>query len=51
MPGVNREIFNRLCRERRIWTMGGDRLRVSAHIHTRPRDIELFFATLAESRA
>jgi hypothetical protein len=34
-----------------MWMAGGERLRISAHIHTRPRDIEILFATLAESRA
>jgi isopenicillin-N epimerase len=51
MPGINRDKFGRLCRERKMWMAGGDRLRVSAHIHTRPKDIDMLFATLAESRA
>jgi len=51
MPGINREKFGRLCRERKMWMAGGDRLRVSAHIHTRPKDIDMLFTTLAESRA
>jgi hypothetical protein len=34
-----------------MWMAGGDRLRVSAHIHTRPKDVDMLFATLAESRA
>jgi isopenicillin-N epimerase len=36
------------CRERRIWTAIGERLRISAHVHTRPQDLELFFATADE---
>jgi len=51
MPGINRDKFGRLCRERKMWMAGGDRLRVSAHIHTRPKDVDMLFATLAESRA
>ncbi len=51
LPGINREKFGKLCRERRMWMAGGERLRVSAHIHTRPRDIDMLFSTLAESRA
>ncbi|MDX1480436.1 MAG: aminotransferase class V-fold PLP-dependent enzyme, partial [Woeseiaceae bacterium] len=40
-----------LCDERLIWTTGNPRLRLSSHIHTRPDDIDLFFATLAEAAA
>ncbi|MDX1404010.1 MAG: aminotransferase class V-fold PLP-dependent enzyme [Woeseiaceae bacterium] len=40
-----------LCDERLIWTTKNQRLRLSTHIHTRPEDLELFFATLAESAA
>ena len=51
MPGIDRQQFGRLCRERTMWVGGGDRLRVSAHIHTRQQDIDLLFRTLHESRA
>ena len=37
-----------LCQQRLIWTTGNPRLRMSSHVHTRPADIDLFFATLAE---
>lgn len=37
-----------LCDQRLIWTTGNPRLRISSHVHTRPEDIDLFFATLAE---
>ena len=50
-PGIDRQKFGRLCRERKIWVAGGDRLRVSTHVHTRPRDIDALFAALAEARA
>ena len=43
--------FSALCRERKIWIMQSERFRVSAHIHTRPEDIELLFRTLDEARA
>ncbi|MFN0102712.1 MAG: aminotransferase class V-fold PLP-dependent enzyme [Bryobacteraceae bacterium] len=43
--------FSALCRERRIWIMQSERFRVSAHIHTRPEDIDLLFQTLDEARA
>ncbi len=42
--------FNALCAKKRIWTTGGERMRVATHIHTRPRDIDLFFQTLEEAR-
>ncbi len=35
-----------LCRQRKIWVMQSARLRISSHIHTRPSDIDAFFATL-----
>lgn len=41
MPGVVRVKFGRLCSERKIWVGGGDRMRISAHVHTRPRDIDV----------
>ena len=51
LSGIDRQRFGRLCQERKIWVAGGERLRVSTHIHTRPGDIDALFATLAESRA
>ena len=50
LRGIDREKFGRLCQERKMWMAGGDRLRISTHIHTRPKDIDILFATLAESR-
>lgn len=41
--------FRQACLKRRIWTTGGNPLRVSTHIHTRPEDIDLLFATLKET--
>jgi hypothetical protein len=32
-----------------MWIIGGDKLRVSSHIHTRPSDIELLFSTIEET--
>jgi len=40
-----------LCDERRIWTTGASRLRVSVHVHTRRSDLDRFFETLAEAAA
>lgn len=51
LAGVNRDKFNESCKQRKIWLIGGPRLRVSSHIHTRPSDIDLLFQTLEESRA
>jgi selenocysteine lyase/cysteine desulfurase len=42
--------FTALCAKKRIWIAGGERVRVSTHVHTRPRDSALFFATLEEAR-
>jgi selenocysteine lyase/cysteine desulfurase len=36
------------ARERKIWIYGAERLRLAAHVHTRPRDIEAFFALTDE---
>jgi isopenicillin-N epimerase len=41
--------FNALCKKRRMWIIGGDKLRVSSHIHTRPADIELLFSTIEDT--
>jgi selenocysteine lyase/cysteine desulfurase len=41
--------FNALCKKRRMWIIGGERLRVSSHIHTRPSDIDLLFSTINET--
>jgi selenocysteine lyase/cysteine desulfurase len=42
--------FSALCAKKRIWIAGGERVRVATHIHTRPRDIGLFFDALEEAR-
>ena len=34
--------------ERKIWVYGGDPLRLSTHIHTRPRDLDAFYALADE---
>ncbi len=41
--------LHELCRKKKIWTTGAKRLRLSAHIHTRPSDIDLFFDTMEEA--
>jgi isopenicillin-N epimerase len=41
--------FTALCKKRRMWIIGGERLRVSTHIHTRPSDIDLLFSTIKET--
>lgn len=38
----------RKARERKIWVYGGERLRMSHHVHTRPEDIDAFFALTDE---
>lgn len=40
------------CAERKIWISGGeDSIRISTHIHTRPSDIDAFFAVMDEAAA
>lgn len=34
--------------ERKIWTLRGEKIRVSCHIHTRRRDLNLLFQTIRE---
>ncbi len=38
----------RKARERKIWIYGGERLRLSHHVHTRPEDVDAFFALTDE---
>jgi selenocysteine lyase/cysteine desulfurase len=38
------------CRQKRIWVMQSDHLRISTHIHTRPSDIEAFFDVLSKTK-
>lgn len=38
-----------LCHKRRIWITGGNPLRMSVHIHTRPEDLDAFFDTVRET--
>jgi selenocysteine lyase/cysteine desulfurase len=40
-----------LCRERMIWTTENAHLRISAHVHTRQSDLDLFFAALQQAAA
>jgi len=47
--GKDPKALFQLCRQRKIWTMQSERLRISTHIHTRPSDVEAFFAALAET--
>lgn len=51
LPGVDRKKFNELCAKRKMWIIGGERLRVSCHIHTRRSDLDMLFDTLEQSRA
>ncbi len=39
------------AQRRKMWLLGGERLRLSAHIHTRPSDIATFFALSDEMLA
>lgn len=43
--------FASLCKERRMWTLAGERFRVSTHIHTRPADIDALFQAIVDSKA
>ncbi|MBL8296096.1 MAG: aminotransferase class V-fold PLP-dependent enzyme [Bryobacterales bacterium] len=36
--------------KRKIWVVRGTRLRLSAHIHTRPQDLDAFFAVVKQVR-
>jgi isopenicillin-N epimerase len=36
-------------KQKRIWVLNGQRLRLSTHIHTRPSDIDLFFETVDQA--
>jgi thiamine monophosphate synthase len=40
-----------ICKARNIWAVVNDRTRIAVHIHTRPSDIESFFAALKEAVA
>lgn len=44
--GKKPDAFFEACRKKRIWTTGSATLRVSAHVHTRPSDIDLLFETM-----
>ena len=45
----NPEKLWELCRQKRIWTVQGERVRISTHIHTRPSDIDMFFEIMKEA--
>jgi selenocysteine lyase/cysteine desulfurase len=47
-PGRNMAPLWAKLRERKIWTLVADRLRISTHIHTRPRDLDAYFRTCDE---
>ena len=51
LPEKNLSRLWQLCDERLIWTTENPQLRLSAHIHTRQSDLDLFFDTLAEAAA
>jgi selenocysteine lyase/cysteine desulfurase len=44
--GANLDPMWTALRERKIWTMISERLRISTHIHTRPEDLETFYGVL-----
>jgi len=50
IPPKIHQPFLEECTRRKIWVLRGPRMRVSAHIHTRPQDIDFFFETLEEVR-
>lgn len=41
--------FQELLKKKRVWTTGGRQMRLSAHIHTRRSDIDLYFETIKEA--
>lgn len=47
--GANTKPLWELASKRKIWIYGSDRLRISTHIHTRPQDLEVFYATVDEA--
>lgn len=51
LTGVNLDKFADLCKKRNVWISRGLRMRVSTHIHTRRKDVDLLFETLREARA
>ncbi len=38
-----------LLKKKRIWTTGGQQVRLSSHVHTRKSDIDLYFETVKEA--
>lgn len=42
--GAKTDQLYKQASERKIWVYGGDPLRLSTHIHTRPRDLDAFYA-------
>jgi isopenicillin-N epimerase len=48
LPMKDTAPFIAACKKRRIWIIGGERLRVSTHVHTRPSDIDALFSTIKE---
>ncbi|MCC7152923.1 MAG: aminotransferase class V-fold PLP-dependent enzyme [Bryobacterales bacterium] len=47
--GANAKPLWELAAKRKIWIYGSERLRISTHIHTRPKDLEAFYATMDEA--
>jgi isopenicillin-N epimerase len=47
--GMNLAPLWEACKQKRIWILNGERLRLSAHVHTRPGDIDLFFDTMEKT--
>jgi selenocysteine lyase/cysteine desulfurase len=48
-PGADVTPVLKLAEKRRIWLLGGgERFRISTHIHTRPADLDAFFETVRE---
>ena len=41
--------FWQVCKEKKIWVVEGERVRLSSHIHTRRSDIEEFFGLVEET--
>jgi len=51
IKGLSQSRLPQICKARNIWAVVGDRTRIAVHIHTRPSDVERFFAALKEATA
>jgi hypothetical protein len=43
------DAFHEALKKKRVWVNMGKQVRLSAHIHTRPQDIDLYFDLMKET--